>query len=125
MLSQKNSGFLGGSRQLWWWKGSQLADKRNSQKDVKLEKEINMTLLNKNPPTWNFREQIPGEMLVDPIQEEFFTTDIIGGLSEALIRECIQNSLDAKSTSSEDPVRVRIGFFNEGSALVPNQYSVF
>jgi|MTBAKMStandDraft_1061839.scaffolds.fasta_scaffold00950_8 hypothetical protein len=84
-----------------------------------------MTLLNKNPPTWNFREQIPGEMLVDPIQEEFFTTDIIGGLSEALIRECIQNSLDAKSTSSEDPVRVRIGFFNEGSALVPNQYSVF
>lgn len=36
-----------------------------------------------------------GEINVDPIEGEFFTTEALGSLSDALIRETIQNSLDA------------------------------
>lgn len=36
-----------------------------------------------------------GEINVDPIEGEFFSAEAIGGLSDALIREAIQNSMDA------------------------------
>ena len=56
-------------------------------------------------PHWRFREMQPGEMNVDPIEGEFFTTEALRSITDALIRESIQNSLDASAGS--EPVTVR------------------
>lgn len=57
--------------------------------------------------TWHFREQNPGDPTRDPIVGEFFSTDAITNPAEALVREGIQNSLDAGIPGI--PVRIRIG----------------
>lgn len=52
---------------------------------------------------WTFIKPPPGSRLRDPIQGEFFATEAIKDASEALIREGIQNALDA--TPTDDGVR--------------------
>jgi hypothetical protein len=47
----------------------------------------------------------PGEINIDPIQDEFFNTDALEDVAAPLVREAIQNSLDAKAGGA--PVRVR------------------
>jgi hypothetical protein len=64
--------------------------------------------MDKNPQ-WRFREMQPGEINVDPIEGEFFTTEAIGSITDALVRESIQNSLDAAEGSGS--VIVRFSFF--------------
>lgn len=59
-------------------------------------------------PIWKFKPLAKDDKRVDPIQREFFTTESVGELPEALIREAIQNSLDAKLPGHEGPVQVRI-----------------
>ena len=59
-------------------------------------------------PRWRFREMQPGEINIDPIEEEFFTTEALGSLNDALVREAIQNSLDA--AAGDGPVTVRFSF---------------
>ena len=44
---------------------------------------------------WRFRRMLPGEMNIDPIESEFFSTEALDSMSDALVRESIQNSLDA------------------------------
>ncbi len=64
------------------------------------------------PPRWSFRKMVRGEMNVDPIQREFFTTEALeGGLAEALVRETIQNSLDA----AQQGRKVRVRFWLSGT----------
>ncbi|MCL4799030.1 MAG: hypothetical protein KJ025_05540 [Burkholderiales bacterium] len=46
-------------------------------------------------PQWQFRRMHPGEMNIDPIESEFFSTEALESLADALVREAIQNSLDA------------------------------
>lgn len=46
-------------------------------------------------PEWRFRKMQPGEINIDPIEEEFFTTEALGSITDAVVREAIQNSLDA------------------------------
>lgn len=53
-------------------------------------------------PEWKFREMQKSEVAVDPIQSQFFTTNIVGGLSSALVRESLQNSLDARLQSIDN-----------------------
>lgn len=60
-------------------------------------------------PTWRFREMSRGEINVDPIEGEFFTTEAIGSVTDALVRESIQNSLDAAIDGR--PVTVRFSFY--------------
>jgi hypothetical protein len=48
----------------------------------------------------------PGEMNIDPIEAEFFTTEALGTLADALVREVIQNSLDARLPGT--PLKIRI-----------------
>lgn len=60
---------------------------------------------------WLFRQQEPGEITRDPIIGEFFSTDAIDNPAEALVREGIQNALDAKR---DEQIRVRL-------LLVPEQ----
>lgn len=55
----------------------------------------------------------PGEVHVDPVHDEFFKMQ---DLADALVRESIQNSLDARR--SRAPVRVRFRF-GVGSAALP------
>ena len=59
-------------------------------------------------PQWRFREMQPGEINIDPIEGEFFTTEAIGSITDALVRESIQNSLDA--AAGNEPVVVRFSF---------------
>jgi hypothetical protein len=66
-------------------------------------------------PQWRFREMSRGEINVDPIEGEFFTTEALGSLSDALIREAIQNSLDAGL--SDQQIRISISFCNSDQGL--------
>jgi hypothetical protein len=58
-----------------------------------------------------------GEMNVDPIEGEFFSTEALGSLSDALIREAIQNSLDAAIPGEQ--VKVVITFSSSDQSLSP------
>jgi hypothetical protein len=64
---------------------------------------------------WFFRTMARGELNVDPIQSEFFSTEAIDGLTEALVRESIQNTLDA--TPSGHTAKVRFWHSGEENAL--------
>ncbi len=57
---------------------------------------------------WKFFEHQLGRTLVDPIQEAFFSTDSDDENARHLVRESIQNSLDARQ--SGQTVRVRFTF---------------
>jgi len=46
-------------------------------------------------PIWKFRKTVQGEMNSDPVEGEFFSTEHLESLADALVRESIQNSLDA------------------------------
>lgn len=58
----------------------------------------------------------PGEINVDPIEGEFFSTEALESLADALVREAVQNSLDAR-LSQAVPVRVRFTFPRAEEAL--------
>jgi hypothetical protein len=66
-------------------------------------------------PLWHFRAMDPGEVQVDPVHDEFFKAQ---DLADALVRESIQNSLDARRSRS--PVRVRFRFASGTHALHPD-----
>lgn len=68
-------------------------------------------------PKWSFRVMQRGELNVDPILSEFFSVDAIGGLTEALVRECIQNSLDAGQP--DKTVRIRFWLSGQENAVSP------
>lgn len=59
-------------------------------------------------PFWQFRQMHPGELNIDPIEAEFFSTEALGSLTDALVREAIQNSLDARCEGEK--LRIRILF---------------
>ena len=48
----------------------------------------------------------PGELNIDPIEGEFFSTEALGSLADALVREAIQNSLDARAPGMHARVRI-------------------
>lgn len=56
-------------------------------------------------------------MHVDPVHDEFFKAQ---DLADALVRESIQNSLDARASRSRSPVRVRFRFAVGAHALHPD-----
>ena len=64
-------------------------------------------------PKWEFRVMVKGEMNSDPIESEFFSTEHLDSISDALVRECIQNSLDAGLP--DQTVRVAFRLFTENS----------
>lgn len=64
-------------------------------------------------PFWSFDNVPPGTMERNPVSEEFFTN---GTRLEAVIRESLQNSLDATNGGNE-PVRVRIYFSGDEGKL--------
>lgn len=68
-------------------------------------------------PVWNFRRMHPGEMNIDPVEAEFFTTEALQSAGDALVRETIQNSLDAGLP--DERVTVRFFFPSSDQLLSP------
>ena len=64
-------------------------------------------------PRWLFRVMGKGEMNVDPIESEFFSTEHLDSVADALVRESIQNSLDAGLPGQA--VRVAFRLFTQTS----------
>lgn len=59
--------------------------------------------------SWKFERKRRSQKSRDPMQASFFTNASIDEDAQALIRELIQNSLDAKvDPTSKEPVRVRL-----------------
>jgi hypothetical protein len=60
---------------------------------------------------WHFYRQGPTDPVLNPIAGEFFSSEAVGDSAAALVRESIQNSMDARPSNgagSASPVRVRI-----------------
>ncbi len=72
-------------------------------------------------PHWNFPPQIEGYMRQDPVNSQFFTTNVVGGLAHALVRETIQNVLDAKLSTSQ-PAEVMFRFLHLKRAQVQKYF---
>lgn len=70
---------------------------------------------------WTYKEQRPGDPTRDPIVGEFFSSDAISNPAQALVREGIQNSMDA--AVSDGIVEVRITLANTQWALSPERAS--
>lgn len=73
------------------------------------------------PPNWIFDQVVPGSVERNPVSEEFFTNDT---RLEAIIRESIQNSLDAHM-GNEAPVEVRIYFSGDTDRLPCNKFKKY
>ena len=59
-------------------------------------------------PSWFFGEHRPSDRIRDPIQGEFFQDESIPHPGEALVREGIQNSLDARCDDEDVLVRIYV-----------------
>lgn len=57
---------------------------------------------------WRFTPKMPAEKTRDPVAGEFFAQDAIKNAGEALVREAIQNSLDARVDRQNGQAKVRI-----------------
>jgi hypothetical protein len=69
---------------------------------------------------WHFYRQDPTDPVLNPIASEFFASEAVGDASDALVREAIQNSLDARQTAAKQagtPARVRIHLSGDAGAL--------
>ena len=56
--------------------------------------------------TWRFDTQRPMAKHRDPIQGEFFSTESISSVADSVVRESIQNSMDAKPKDASRSVLV-------------------
>lgn len=66
-------------------------------------------------PSWHFRPKRPGETIREPVHGEFFSSDAVGDPATALVREGIQNALDA--SRDDDCVSVRIYLSGQEAAV--------
>lgn len=64
---------------------------------------------------WCFLEKHKADINRDPIEGMFFTTEALDSVVDALVRESVQNSLDAGIPGNI--VKIRFSFSNENSAL--------
>ncbi len=75
-------------------------------------------------PSWKFKPKTKDDMAVDPFQDEFFKTESVGGYSHALLRETIQNSLDAKAKRHQD-VQIHIFIYRGNAPVTDEKYQSF
>jgi len=70
--------------------------------------------------TWQFYLKQPTDTIRNSTAGEFFSTEAVGDVTEALVREGIQNTLDArrkKADGSREPAHARIFLSEMGAAL--------
>ncbi len=70
---------------------------------------------------WHFSSKRPSDKTRDPVVGEFFSSDAIKDAGEALVREAIQNSLDARIDRGAGNVRIRIYLSGDSKALAANE----
>ncbi len=58
--------------------------------------------------SWNFKKKQPDDTTRDPISGEFFATEAIRNSAEALVREGVQNTMDARRPGEVARVRILI-----------------
>ena len=68
---------------------------------------------------WHFCEQRPADPIRNPISGEFFSTEAVSNAAEAIVREGIQNSLDARIDRTSGRAEVRIYLSETANALSP------
>lgn len=71
-------------------------------------------------PSWRFYEQLATDPIRNPIAGEFFSTEAVENVAEAVVREGIQNSLDArlrKDQRKREKAHVRIFVSGHEGAL--------
>src|SRR5262249_60127015 len=72
-----------------------------------------------NEPLWEFEKANPRSVRRDPFEAEFFTgeeeTEEVFGRTDSLVREAIQNSLDARV--DDRPAEVRFALSQPETAL--------
>src|SRR5258708_15102939 len=82
-------------------------------------------MFNKDP--WSFERTRPRSARRDPFEAEFFTgegeTEESHGRTDSLVREVLQNSLDASLRNG--PVRVRFAFSGKSDALSAQRSSEY
>jgi hypothetical protein len=71
---------------------------------------------------WTFSRKRPSDKTRDPVVSEFFSSEAIKDAGEALVREAIQNSLDARRDDAA-VVSVRVYVSGTESALEPESAS--
>jgi len=59
---------------------------------------------------WKFKKKTKQDFVADPVQAAFFTTEDVGNLTDALVRECIQNSIDARINKDNQNFLVKLRF---------------
>jgi len=68
---------------------------------------------------WTFTLKAKNEKTRNPVSGEFFASDAIKNAGEALIREAIQNSLDARPDRPNGQAQVRVYISGQSKALAP------
>ena len=72
--------------------------------------------------SWSLKEAAPGDRARESQVEKFFNSDVVANRANAIVREGIQNSLDA---APEDAVvRVRIAVGESSPTETARQYLV-
>jgi hypothetical protein len=74
--------------------------------------------------TWKFKPYTEDDTRENPTQSQFFTTDVVEGISNGLIREGIQNALDAQLDKTK-PVKIKITLVDYANGLKPNSYKKY
>ena len=67
-------------------------------------------------PTWRFKPYSPGDTYRNSTADAFFDSDTVSDPGKALVREGIQNSLDANKIHPDKPAFVRISLINQDTA---------
>ena len=67
-------------------------------------------------PTWRFKPYSPGDTYRNSTADAFFDSDTVSDPGKALVREGIQNSLDANKIHPDKPAFVRISLINKDTA---------
>lgn len=67
-------------------------------------------------PHWQFKPYAPGDTYRNSTADAFFDSDTVSDPGKALVREGIQNSLDANKIHPDKPARVRLSLMNHDTA---------
>ena len=67
-------------------------------------------------PNWQFKPYAPGDTYRNSTADAFFDSDTVSDPGKALVREGIQNSLDANKIHPDEPALVRVSLINHDTA---------
>ena len=67
-------------------------------------------------PDWQFKPYSPGDTYRNSTADAFFDSDTVSDPGKALVREGIQNSLDANKIHPDKPTLVRVSLINQDTA---------